>query len=276
MPKPHGLHEVMRWHSQAWLHGTWTKTWHAPSAFFFSKQKAALHGRLCSGRGARRRGRWWAKKSLGSKWLLSLHWASGAVQVLARGGFCLPFMGVPVVLPAFGLRLDGHGGLLRCSPPTDSPNASCWQAGHETGSAVGACPGMPRIAKGRPGLSAPQAVDAEVVSRVWQTEVWRFAPGLRWHHELAAQPEWNGAWQPLLLAWQHRPAVRGLACGQDRGSGRGHLLAGGGLVLHGQSLQIQTCNYMKDKIKKTSWFAMEAWKSLGGSGKECWPDGGLN
>ena len=79
---------------------------------FFSKQKAALHGRLCSGRGARRRGRWWAKKSLGSKWLPSLHWASGAVQVLARGGFCLPFMGVPVVVPAFGLRLDGHGGLL--------------------------------------------------------------------------------------------------------------------------------------------------------------------
>ena len=61
---------------------------------FFSKEKAALHGRLCSGRGARRRGRWWAKKSLGSKWLPSLHWASGAVQVLARGGFCLPFMAV--------------------------------------------------------------------------------------------------------------------------------------------------------------------------------------
>ena len=61
---------------------------------------------------------------------------------------------------------------------------------------------MPSIAKGRPGLSAPQAVDGEVVSRVWQTEVWRLTPGLRWHHELAAEPEWNGAWQPLLLAWQ--------------------------------------------------------------------------
>ena len=205
---------------------------------FFSKEKAALHGRLCSGRGARRRGRWWAKKSLGSKWLLSLHWASGAVQVLARGGFCLPFMGVSRLVDSsaaphpqtaqmhsrkrnFTAWTLGHGGVRpwHRGAWVDTPKQgqlavrvevrlaymcwqqACWQAGHETGSAVGACPGMPRIAKGRPGLSAPQAVDAEVVSRVWQTEVWRFAPGLRWHHELAAQPEWNGAWQPLLLAW---------------------------------------------------------------------------
>ena len=44
----------------------------------------------------------------------------------------------------------------------------------------------------------------------------------------------------------------------------------------GESLQSQTSNYIKDTIKKTSWFAMEAWKSLGSSGRECWPDGGLN
>ena len=210
MPKPHGLHEVMRWHSQAWLHGTWTKTWHAPSAFVFSKQKAALHGRLCSGRGARRRGRWWAKKSLGSKCLPSLHWASGAVQVLARGSFCLPFMGVPVVVSAFGLRLDGHGGLLLDGHSgvrpwhrgawVDTPKQgqlavrvevrlaqnmcwqttwqeqACWHAGHETGSALGACPGMPSIPKVSPGLSAPQAVDGEVVVQVWHTEVWRLTP----------------------------------------------------------------------------------------------------
>ena len=307
MPKPHGLHEVMRWHSQAWLHGTWTKTWHAPSAFFFSKQKAALHGRLCSGRGARRRGRWWAKKSLGSKWLPSLHWASGAVQVLARGGFCLPFMGVPV------------GGLLAAPHPqtaqmhsrkdsawtgtvvrpwhrgawVDTPKQgqlavrvevrlaymcwqqACWQAGHETGSAVGACPGMPRIAKGRPGLSAPQAVDAEVVSRVWQTEVWRLGPGVRWHHELAAEPEGNGAWQPFLLAWTAPCCCSGPGL-WPRQRKRSWAPPRWRRFGPGQSLQIQTCNYMKDKIKKTSWFAMEAWKSLGGSGKECWPDGGLN
>ena len=39
MPKPHGLHEVMRRHSQAWLHGTWRKTWHAPSAIFSPNRK---------------------------------------------------------------------------------------------------------------------------------------------------------------------------------------------------------------------------------------------
>ena len=149
-----------------------------------------------------------------AEWLPSLHWASGAVQVLARGGFCLPFMGVPVVVPAFGLRLDGHGGLLldghggvrpwHRGAWVDTPKQgqlavrvevrlaymcwqttweeqACWQAGHETGSAVGACPGMPSVAKGRPGLSAPQAVDGEVVSRVRQTEARRFPPGLRWH-----------------------------------------------------------------------------------------------
>ena len=103
--------------------------------FFFSRNTAAVEDFALE---EWRRGRCWAKKSLGSTWLPSRHGASGAVhvlargafsgavQLLARGGFRLPFMCLFVLVRGGGLRLDGHCGRVLLG---HSGGVDLWQPG---------------------------------------------------------------------------------------------------------------------------------------------------